>query len=127
MEADMKIFAKKNLSRSLRLLVLMAIAMTTLSVKLSAALLKVGDEYGGGKVANIIQPGDKDYADIAVQAVIIGKADISVNIYWSEAKTSMDRIDAIGYNEVNFQQNAHQNQLAIGSTPEKSYRNSLDH
>lgn len=113
----MKSPVKKHLTRSLMLLLLSATSMATLSVKSSAALLKVGDEFGGGKIVYIFNPGDKGYAERTEQAVIIGKADVSVNIYWSEAKTSMDRIDAIGYHDVNLHRNTLHHDLAIGSAP----------
>ncbi len=39
--------------------------------------LKIGDEYGGGKIAYIFQPGDKDYIEGEHHGLVAAKEDIS--------------------------------------------------
>jgi hypothetical protein len=117
----MKKLAKKYLSRSLMLLLLTAIGVATLPAKSSATPLKVGDEYGGGKIVYIFQPGDAEYAETTEQAVISPKTDISGNIFWSDVKTSTDKLDNLGYSERNRQGEARQNQFAAGAISERNY------
>jgi len=93
----MKQYLKIFQFRPLRALLLVAVAMVTFSPLSSAAPLMVGDEYGGGKVVYIFQPGDKDFAKTADQAVIVAKADVSATISWSDSRSAADKIEGIGF------------------------------
>ncbi len=98
-------------ARSLRFLLLNAVVMLTFSLLSPAAPLMVGDEYGGGKVVYIFQPGDKDFAETADQAVIVAKADVSAALSWSDTKSSTDKLEGIGFHDRNLPNRAKQVRL----------------
>ncbi len=104
MKNDLKIFSV----RLQRFLLLTALGMLTLSPLSPAAPLMVGDEYGGGKVVYIFQPGDKDFAETADQAVLVAKADVSAALSWSDTRSSTDKIEKIGSNGDNLSGSARQ-------------------
>ncbi len=108
MKNDLNIFPPP----SLRLLLLTALNMITLSPLSPAAPLMEGDEYGGGKVVYIFQPGDQDFAESADQAVIVAKADVSATISWSDTRTSTDKLEGIGSHERRVPGRARQARLA---------------
>ncbi len=107
----MKNCIQKVLIRLLKPLLLGAVGFVALSTHSMAAMLKVGDEYGGGKVAYIFQPGDNDYAKTADQAVIVAKADVSASLYWSDTRTSTDKLEGIGYYDGNLPRRVRQDRL----------------
>ncbi len=104
----MKNYPKIVPARVLELLLLTALGMTTLSPLSLAAPLMVGDEYGGGKVVYIYQPGDKGFAEKADQAVIVAKADVSASISWSDTRSSTDKLEGIGSHDGNLHERTRQ-------------------
>ncbi len=110
---------QKVFTRQLKALLLAAVGMVALSSQSSAAL-KVGDAYGGGVVAWIVQPGDKDYAETTEQAVIVAKADVSATLYWSDTRTATDKLEAIGFKDGNLQGRARQTRLTGSITHERN-------
>ena len=101
-------------ARQLRLLLLTLIGMLTFSTFSPAAQLKVGDEYEGGKIVYIFQPGDKDFAETADQAVIVAKADVLANYTWSDTRSSIDKLEGLGSHDGNLPGHARQARLVRG-------------
>jgi len=95
-------------ARLLKFLLLTFSAMTTLSSLTLAAPLMIGDEYGGGRVVYIYQPGDKRFAETADQAVIVAKADVSASSSWSDTRSSTDKLEGIGSHDGNLHERARQ-------------------
>lgn len=120
----MKIFTPMPDTRLLKLLLLTGMGMVTLSSLSTGAPLKVGDPFGGGKVAYILEPGDQGFNDVTEQALIAAKTDISGNFYWSDTQTARDRVDIVGYSDQSMQGKVPQPQLVGGiahktTSPEK--------
>ena len=107
----MTIVINKVLIRPVTFLLFTATGMITHSTLSPAELLKVGNTYEGERVADIFQPGDQDYAETAEQAVIVAKADASTTLYWSDAKTSSDKLEGMGYGKINLPGKAGKKQL----------------
>lgn len=61
--------------------------------------LKVGDEYAGGIVIYLYQPGEEGFKESARETVIAGKTNISENLYWSDAKAASDKFDGPSYSD----------------------------
>ncbi len=117
----MKNLVRTRFAPPLKWLLLTGMGLLSLSPLSTAEPLKIGDAYGGGKIAYILQPGDNKYAEFTEEAVIIGKAEVSAALYWVDTKTSYDRLDAIGYNVRNWPGQAQQDKLAGGITHKTTY------
>ena len=59
----MKPFTKKSLARLLTTFLLAGLSMVSLTSLSSAVTYKIGDTFGGGKVAYIFQSGDRGYVE----------------------------------------------------------------
>jgi hypothetical protein len=84
----------------------------SLSVAVCAprAPLKIGDEYGGGKIALILEPGDPGYSDLAEQFMVTSKTDISKTDDSKEAKEASDSMEETSHYDRYLQSNARRNQ-----------------
>ncbi len=99
---------------SLKALLLTTFGTISVTVCSSGAPLKIGDEYGGGKIAVILKPGDQGYSDLAEQFMIASKADISESENLTSAQTASDKMEQNGYCDRLLQIKVPQNQVAIG-------------
>ena len=73
----MKHFTKKNFTRLWTALLLAALIMVAVTVRSYAVTYKIGDTYGGGKVAYIFQSGDAGYVAGQQHGLIAAEADVN--------------------------------------------------
>ncbi len=64
---------------------------------LFSAPLKVGDDFGGGKVVYLVQPGEEDYKADEPHGIVVAPEDLSDDaLSWSEAKAAAERMEIGG-------------------------------
>jgi len=74
--------------RYLKVLLLAVSVIVTVPALSAGAPIKIGDQFGGGIVAYVMEPGDPGYAEAAEHFLIIAKADLSETFDWSESKAA---------------------------------------
>ena len=73
------------------------LGLCVVSHPLSAAPINVGDEYGGGKVVYLLQPGDHGYKEGESHGLIAAKEDLpQESLSWFEAKAAVERMEVSG-------------------------------
>ncbi len=93
----MKYFFRTLIPGLMRTLVLMGLGVVSVSPLLFAAPVNVGDEYGGGKVVYLLQPGDQGYKAGESHGLIAAKEDLpQESLSWFEAKAAVSRMDVSG-------------------------------
>ncbi len=81
----------------LRTLLLSGFGVVMVSSILSAAPINVGDEYGGGTVVYILQPGDPGYSAGELHGFVAAKDDLpKESVNWFEAKSAVERMEVNG-------------------------------
>ncbi len=109
----MKHFTKKNFTRLWTALLLAALIMVAVTVRSYAVTYKIGDTYGGGKVAYIFQSGDAGYVAGQQHGLIAAEADVN-NTYkdawngesytgtyvWSTSQCKITTSADYGYQEI---------------------------
>lgn len=94
----MKHFSKTICIRIITALMISGTTVVTGSSLLSAAPVNVGDEYGGGKVVYVLQPGDPGYKPDEQHGLIATKEDLpQESLTWAEAKAATERLEISGY------------------------------
>jgi hypothetical protein len=94
----MKHFSKTIGIRIMTALLLSGTGMMAVSTVSSAAPVNVGDEYGGGKVVYVLQPGDAGYTPNEQHGLIATKEDLAQeSLTWAEAKAATERLEINGY------------------------------
>jgi hypothetical protein len=93
----MKHFLKKVSIRLMTALLLSGLGMIVVSSVSSAAPVNVGEEYGGGKVVYVLQPGDPGYSAGEQHGLIAANEDLpQESLTWSEAKAATERLEING-------------------------------
>jgi hypothetical protein len=123
----MKQFSKKTCIRLMTALLLSCLSIVSVSAVSSAAPINVGDEYGGGKVVYILQPGDAGYKADEQHGLIVAKEDLAQeSLSWSEAKAAAERLAVSGFQGWSLPTVAelsllYKNQAVIGGFRDYSY------
>ncbi len=123
----MKNFSKKVCIRLLAAMLLWGMGTVTVSEVSFAAPVNVGDEYGGGKVVYLLQPGDSGYVAGEEHGLIAAKQDLpEESLNWAEAKAAAERLELSGYKgwSLPSQQELsllYQNQAIVGGFRDYSY------
>lgn len=73
----MKPFTNKSFTQVWVALFLAGLSMVSVTAKSFAVTYKIGDTYGGGKIAYIFQPGDPGYVEGKQHGLIAAEADVS--------------------------------------------------
>ncbi len=95
----MNITTKTFITRLWIALVLAGLGIVTLSALSSAATIAIGDNYGGGKVIYILQPGDNGYEVKVQHGLIADQSDISGLFDWPDALAICDKMKKNGYRD----------------------------
>ena len=110
-----------------RVLLLVCFCSVMVSAAVFAAPLNVGDEYGGGKVVYLLQPGEKGYEENELHGLIVAKEDLQDELLsWSDAKVAVAGLE-IGGNKGWVLPNVkvliwlYQNKYLVGGFREYSY------
>jgi hypothetical protein len=93
-----KLFTKTISRRWLMPLLLFVLMLAVDPLLSHAALIKIGDEYGAGRVVYILQPGDVHYKANEQHGLIAAMEDLpQESLSWSEAKAATARLEISGY------------------------------
>jgi len=103
-------------------ILLTGLFIASVQVPSSAATIAVGDEYGGGKVACILKPGDAGYNETKKQVLISAEANISGVLCWSDAKAAFNKLEGTGFDD-SGQTGALRNNYANVELIESEYHN----
>ena len=89
----MKHFVNKIGIRLMTAFLLSGLSLIVVSGVSSAAPVSVGDQYGGGKVVYVLQPGDPGYSAGEQHGFIAATEDLpEESLTWSEAKSAVARL-----------------------------------
>lgn len=94
-----KYFAKRTVLRLVSSLLLSVFLLLGVSPLSQARTLKVGDEYAGGIVIYLFQPGEVGFKERAEEVVIAAETTLSEHLYWSDAMAASDKFDPSSYGD----------------------------
>ncbi|NTV68360.1 MAG: DUF1566 domain-containing protein [Chlorobaculum sp.] len=80
------------------------------------ASLKTGDQYGGGKVAFLFQPGEAGYVEGQTHGLIAATADLGNGTTWSKAVTLCKEYRGGGFSDWRLPSKEELNRLYINKT-----------
>jgi len=95
----MKYFVTRTVLRLMKSLLLSFFVLLGVSPLSQARTLKVGDEYAGGIVIYLFQPGEEGFKERAEEVMIVGETTLSEHLYWSDAKAASDKFDPPSYGD----------------------------
>ncbi len=94
-----KYFAKTTVLRLVSSLLLSVFLLLGVSPLSQARTLKVGDEYAGGIVIYLFQPGEEGFKERTEEVMIAAETTLSEHLYWSDAKAASDKFDPPSYGD----------------------------
>jgi hypothetical protein len=93
----MKLFSKMISVRCFLSFLLSALVLVSAPLLSHAALIKIGDEYRGGRVVYIFQPGDLHYKANEQHGLIAAREDLPQESFnWFDAKVAAERLEIDG-------------------------------
>jgi hypothetical protein len=110
----MKLFQTTFLTRLSTVMLITTFGTLGVSASSPGTPLKIGDEYGGGKIALILGPGEPGYAEIAEQFVIASHEEISETDKWPETQKVSDKGEVSDHYDIYLQSKVQQRQVAVG-------------
>lgn len=110
----MKGFQTTCLTRLSAALLITSFGTLAVSASSSGTPLKIGDEFGGGKIALILGPGEQGYAEIAKQFMIASHEYISEADKWPETQKRSDKGEVSDHYDIYLQNKVQPRHVAVG-------------
>jgi len=93
----MKLLSHILVDLKVRVLGFVCVGCVMAPALLFSASLKVGDDFGGGKVVYLVQPGEPGYREDEPHGLVAAPEDLTIDTFsWSEAKAATEKLEIAG-------------------------------